>query len=217
MKVYICRHGQTVLNKQKRWQGGSVNSALTEQGKAQAKAIAEYLKAKQIDAIFVSPLGRAKETVAYLTPFFPKAVYSVENALKELDKGEVDGTTFDERREKYPEEFDRIPYIDLDKRFPGGESHRDVIKRLTPFVERLKKQYSGKTVAIFGHDAVNRMLLGILLSLPDEELVQVVAVSDTIYEIVLHENKAECFHIKDGERKKGIIMKNQPRAKSPSS
>ena len=207
MKLYICRQGETVLNLQKRWQGGSVNSSLTEKGIAQAKETAEYLKDKKLEAIFVSPLGRARETVSFLRPFYPKAEYSVESALKELDKGETDGTTFEERRKKYPEEFDRIPYIDLDKRFPGGESHRDVVRRLIPFVDRLKNKYSGKTVAVFAHDAVNRMLLGILLSLPDEELVNVIALNNVIYEIVLQGNEAECFYIKNGERKKGFVSK----------
>ncbi|MDP2973513.1 MAG: histidine phosphatase family protein [Candidatus Diapherotrites archaeon] len=206
MKLYICRHGQTILNQQQRWQGGRVDSALTEDGIAQAKAIAEYLKDKQIDVIFVSPLGRAKETASFLRPFFPKAAYFVENALKELDKGETDGTAFEERRKKYPEVFDRIPYLNLDKRFPGGESHRDVIKRLTPFVERIKKQYFGKTIVVVAHDAVNRMLLGILLSLPDEKLVQVIAPNDVIYEVVLHGNKAKACYIRSGERKEGLVF-----------
>ncbi len=40
------------------------NDSLTEVGKKEANALAEFLSKEEIDAIFVSPLGRAKETLA---------------------------------------------------------------------------------------------------------------------------------------------------------
>lgn len=40
------------------------NDSLTEHGRKEAQALAEYLSHQKIDAIFVSPLGRAIETMA---------------------------------------------------------------------------------------------------------------------------------------------------------
>jgi len=207
MKIYLCRHGETVLNAEKRWQG-RLDSPLTEKGVAESKQVAKYLSDKKIDAIFSSPLGRAKTSALFLRKHFPNAEYFEEAVLKEIDCGKAEGLTFEESKKRYPHLIDRINLKDLNTPLPEGESYKGVIKRLSPFVERIKQDYWKKTVAIVAHGGTNRMLIGILLSLPDKELVEVSTPNDVIYEIDLLSNKSKVNYIKDGVRKKGFVLKS---------
>jgi len=61
-KIYLVRHGETIWNTQKRWQG-SKNSELTEVGKQQARKTGELLSNIALDVAYVSPLGRAVQTI----------------------------------------------------------------------------------------------------------------------------------------------------------
>ena len=204
MKIYLCRHGQTILNVAQRWQGQN-DSALTEKGVLHAKQQADYLATKKIDVIFSSSLGRAKATALHLRKKFPNAPYLELDVLKEINNGEADGMLIEETKKKWPELIDRINLRDLNHGFPGGESYQDVVERLQLFVKELKEKHADKTIAIFGHAGMNRMLLRILLNLSDEETIALKSPHNTIYEIDLSNSKPELFHITNGERKKGFV------------
>ena len=50
--IYLFRHGETDLNKNKIMQGSDVNSSLNESGKKQAKELASKLHDKNIEHIW---------------------------------------------------------------------------------------------------------------------------------------------------------------------
>ena len=62
LQIILVRHGETYWNQERRIQGGSSNTQLTEVGKRQAEALAQLLKDKNIAAIYSSPLQRALNT-----------------------------------------------------------------------------------------------------------------------------------------------------------
>ena len=53
---YVFRHGETDLNKQKRWQGSGEDYDLNATGVAQAELAVNKLKEKKLEVIFSSPL-----------------------------------------------------------------------------------------------------------------------------------------------------------------
>ena len=55
MRLLLIRHGDPDY----------VHDCLTEQGKLEAAALADYLRQERIDHFYVSPLGRAQETAGY--------------------------------------------------------------------------------------------------------------------------------------------------------
>lgn len=63
-RFLFMRHGETLLNLQRRRCGGDVDIPLTEAGEAQAQAAAERLRplASRIDAVIASPLLRTRRT-----------------------------------------------------------------------------------------------------------------------------------------------------------
>ena len=66
MKLYFVRHGQTLWNTKKMFQGIK-NSNLTDLGKEQARKLKESLKDINFTHYYTSPLGRAIETIDILT------------------------------------------------------------------------------------------------------------------------------------------------------
>jgi broad specificity phosphatase PhoE len=58
--IYFLRHGQTQFNKT--WRHQFPVTSLSEEGKVQARAIAEKLKSVDFDVIISSPYARTKET-----------------------------------------------------------------------------------------------------------------------------------------------------------
>lgn len=90
-RVYLIRHGETEWTEQRR-HTGRTDIALTEHGRARAKALAPVLAAVPgIDAatVFVSPLLRARQTCE-LAGLGDRA--TVCDDLAEWDYGEFEGT-----------------------------------------------------------------------------------------------------------------------------
>ena len=63
MELLIIRHGLPV---RRELTEGAADPELAPQGHEQAKHLARYLGSEQIDAIYASPMARARETAAPL-------------------------------------------------------------------------------------------------------------------------------------------------------
>src|SRR6202047_2508573 len=97
-ELWLGRHGET-----ERRLGGTQTSrediALSEHGRKRAEELRDYLKGTKFDAVFVSPMQRARETCA-IAGFGDVAV--VDEGLREWDYGVYEGKTTAEIRAKVP-------------------------------------------------------------------------------------------------------------------
>ena len=101
-RFLLLRHGQTQLSTQRRYSGRG-NPALTDVGRGQAEAAAEYLgKRGGVDAVITSPLQRAYDTAAKAAKALGLDV-TVDDDLIETDFGAWEGLTFSEAAETDPE------------------------------------------------------------------------------------------------------------------
>lgn len=79
-RFIIARHGETDFNRERRVQGTSNESALTNKGISQAAALGAYMsKRDNITRTFCSPLHRCRQTYAQIS----KVCASNDNALPE--------------------------------------------------------------------------------------------------------------------------------------
>jgi probable phosphoglycerate mutase len=97
-ELWLVRHGET------EWSLSGAHTSrtdipLTEQGRRRAERLREYLKGTKFDAVFVSPMQRARETCA-IAGFGDVAV--VDDGLKEWDYGIYEGKTTKEIQETIP-------------------------------------------------------------------------------------------------------------------
>lgn len=94
-KLYLMRHGQTVYNTQHILQG-RCDSPLTDEGVAQARRTAAWLRSQEADfsCIAASPLGRAQQTLDIVVAEVPglSTLSRISPAgLMERDYGRFEG------------------------------------------------------------------------------------------------------------------------------
>ena len=85
-ELYILRHGETIWNRQGRYQGRK-DSPLTQKGRQQAVRQRKLLNAIETlpRKVFVSPLGRTVETARLAVTFVDHPI--VDDGLQELNFG----------------------------------------------------------------------------------------------------------------------------------
>src|ERR1051325_1254471 len=138
MKLYFARHGQSeantrhIISNREDWLG------LTSLGREQAKILAENLRDVSIEAIFCSPVFRARETADILAASFGTPCQITE-ALREYDCGFLENK-FDEESWRYHREYFESWTIhqNYSNKPEGGESFEDIRRRFVPFIEDLR-------------------------------------------------------------------------------
>ena len=168
--LVLVRHGVTSHTVDKRFSSGlgGSNPGLTEEGRAQMRATADWLAplADGIDVVVSSPVKRTHESAEIIGARLEKPVLT-DDGLAEMEFGTWDGLTFAEIQERHPDELDRW-LGSLDETPGGGESFRVVEKRVLGSLERLLSEYAGQTVLAVSHVTPIKVLVAHALSAPLE-------------------------------------------------
>jgi probable phosphoglycerate mutase len=146
--VILVRHGQTATTG-KVLPGRSRGLHLSDEGRAQARAVADRLAALgEIHAVYTSPLERTRETAAPIAAargLRPR----VERGLIECEYGEWTGQEL-KALQKLPE-WKTVQRYPSGFRFPGGESFAEMQTRIVDTIERLRHAHSGQTIVAVSH------------------------------------------------------------------
>ncbi|MEP7091903.1 MAG: bifunctional RNase H/acid phosphatase [Nocardioidaceae bacterium] len=166
--LVLVRHGATAHTVDKRFSGGlgGSNPGLSDEGRAQVRATAEWLSplGADIDAVVSSPVRRTRESSVILAERLDKALL-VEDGLAEMEFGRWDGMTFAEVRERYPDDLDDW-LGSLDRAPGGGESFRVVERRVLASLDRLLAEHAGRTVVVVSHVTPIKVLVARALGAP---------------------------------------------------
>lgn len=157
--LFVIRHGQTTANAAGIIQGPRIDAPLSELGARQAAAVAEAFSQTHLDAVYASPMLRARDTASALAPH---ASQRVVPELYEMDFGDFCGHTMDDVRPRFQPIVDAWDLGFLDRAFPGGESPVLVQHRVRAFAERLLDEARRDAVAVVAHGRLNRVLLSML-------------------------------------------------------
>ena len=164
-KIYLIRHGQTAANNGKMFQG-SLDYSLNPSGLAQAQKLGEYFADIHLDAIYSSPMLRARMTAAAIATRKNMA-YRTVSGLEEANFGQWEGMTFDEIYQRWPEQMDKFFMEPASWQPPGGESFAMVQQRaLAAFQQILDRSEEGSAVAIVSHGGIVRVQLSHILGMP---------------------------------------------------
>ena len=155
--VWLARHGETEWSRTLR-HTGRTDIPLTPEGEEEARALREPFAAIELDRVFCSPLGRARQTCE-LAGLGERA--EIRDSLLEWDYGEYEGITSKEIHETRPE------WLLWRDGCPGGESPAAVGARADEMVEELLG--IDGTVAVFAHGHLLRVLTARWLSLAPGE------------------------------------------------
>jgi broad specificity phosphatase PhoE len=160
-RVFIVRHGATVLSAEDRF-AGVTDVELSEEGREQARRLADRLSGEKIAAVYASPLGRTIETARILAAPHDLEVQPCD-AFREISHGHWEGMRRHEVEEKFPKEmaeWEKDPYTFAP---PGGESGLAVTARALPALIDLVRKHPGENILIVSHKATIRLLLSSLL------------------------------------------------------
>jgi 2,3-bisphosphoglycerate-dependent phosphoglycerate mutase len=163
-RFIVVRHGQTRWNVEKRVQGQE-DSPLTDEGLAQAEAIAGRLAQEHFDALVSSDLGRALQTAAPIARRCGLAVVP-DARLRERHFGEGEGMAYDEIDRRWPDAFSRIRETDPDAVIPGGETRRQFHERVHRAFDALVREHEGRRVCVVTHGGVLAALYRMVHSIP---------------------------------------------------
>jgi broad specificity phosphatase PhoE len=148
-ELWLVRHGET------EWSLSGAHTSrtdisLTDAGRLRAEKLRDYFKNTKFDAVFESPMQRARETCA-IAGFGDVAV--VEDGLKEWDYGVYEGKTTKEIQAKIP------GWSVWQNEIVGGETAEHVGERADGVIARaLAASPDGGKVALFAHAHILRIL-----------------------------------------------------------
>ena len=156
-KLLLVRHGNTKLNSHERF-WGQTDVELGDDGIEQAEHLRDRLASFKIDAIYASNLSRTKVTAEIIAARQKSDVVTCAE-LSEINFGYVEGLTFEEISQRYPDLAERLADWSISPEFPGGENFKDFNKRVSKFIPRLENHAPEETILIVAHAGSLRLLI----------------------------------------------------------
>lgn len=153
-QITLIRHAITDWNVTGQFQGHT-DTPLSDEGRAQAQALAKHLKTAKVDLIYSSPLSRALETARAV---FPNQDIRVDDRIKELNFGDFESYTQldNEKHEQWAWWF-----ADPFKRAtPNGESYEALRLRAVAWMYSLPDNVHA---VAFTHSGTIQMLLSYVM------------------------------------------------------
>ena len=178
-RVIIVRHGQSGYNTERRIQGRTDASTLTEKGRNDASKVGKALSNILFNAIYSSPLQRAKHTADIIyselaTHREQSAVLQVSDLLLEIDLPLWEALLTAEVKQKFAEDYrtwhqhpDELRMLLNDAQ--GTREHFPVLalyEQARQFWQEILSHHQGETILIVGHNGINRALISTALSIP---------------------------------------------------
>lgn len=146
--ILLVRHGNTPTTG-KVLPGRAKGLSLSDTGQDQAKTAAERIAAlARVDAIYCSPLERARETAAPIAAARGLKA-KVDRGLLECEFGDWTGAQLS-RLSKLPE-WSTVQRAPSTFRFPNGESFTEMQVRMVSTLDRLRSAHPGGTIVCVSH------------------------------------------------------------------
>lgn len=157
MHLILVRHGETEWNRTGRCQGVA-DIDLNNNGKKQVRELASALQNETISAVYSSDLKRALETAKEIASHH-KLKVNIEEDLREMDQGELEGLSFAEIRERYDHVLKEWRESPETLTLPKGESLTELQERALRAFNKILSRHRGETVVTVSHNLTITTLL----------------------------------------------------------
>jgi alpha-ribazole phosphatase/probable phosphoglycerate mutase len=159
----MLRHGQTQWNADGNKYCGRTDIPLTELGKSQAEMVREQLIDIKFNAVYSSPLQRARVTAEIASG---RKDVIIDDRLVEADFGEWEGKTRPEFIEANKNLWNNWMLDPSIARAGGtGETGAQIVERVSGFFNDIQQQYEDGKILVVAHNAVNRFFLAYKLGM----------------------------------------------------
>jgi broad specificity phosphatase PhoE len=160
-RVFLVRHGATVLSAEDRF-AGATNVQLSDEGRRQVESLCSRLAGQPISAFYASPLDRTMETARILAGPHGKTVQP-EGGFLEINHGVWEGLTRHEAEQRFGEMYVKWEADPYNFAPDGGETGLAVAARAMPALLRAVAGHPGEIICVVSHKATIRLLLGAIL------------------------------------------------------
>lgn len=186
-KLVVVRHGRSTAN-----DAGVFSCmqdvALSPIGEQQAVFVAKYLaENERIDRIYASGMKRTVQTAMPTAVHFHLPV-ETEVGLREIFAGLWEGLPYKELNRHFHEDWMNWLYDFSNARCTGGESVRELYRRVESALHRIVAENEGKTVMLATHSTPLRIITAISLGYTPEQVHLAPIPTNATINILLYEN-----------------------------
>lgn len=166
--LVFIRHGECELNRDHDRFCGDLDPDISPVGREQAVRAAGVLLrlVPQFDAAWTSPRKRARQSADLI---LPGVEWQVMDDLREISFGTWEGLTKEEARRSSPEAYaawEQDAYLHGP---PGGESGTEAWPRIERILDAAAQSVA-KTIVLLSHKTLLRLLVGMLIGIPPNEI-----------------------------------------------
>jgi probable phosphoglycerate mutase len=159
MECWLVRHGESTWNSVGRFQGG-LDAPLSPRGHAQAAALAAVVAPTGFDAIYTSPLSRARDTAALCGAALGLEQIALDD-LREVGLGDWEGLTLARVLAQDGERYRRWLEAPVDYPPSGGEPMGSLAGRVQAALLGLNARHLEGRVLVVSHGgAISSALCG---------------------------------------------------------
>lgn len=163
MRLYVIRHGESVINVEPWDKLDDLDTALTPLGVQQAEALRDWFEKKNIkaDALYASTLKRTRETAGIVAQSLGADIV-FDDRLREVGNNYADGTPVDSKdmpRKWRSGGMYKYPFDPRSDDLARMESWTHFRLRVALFVEELKDKHLGEDVYVVAHGGVVHTLM----------------------------------------------------------
>ena len=157
MELLIIRHGLPV---RRELTEGAADPELAPQGREQAEHLARYLASELIDAVYASPLARARETAAPLAELLGMEI-RISPGVAEWDQNSSEYVPVEELKAADDPRWHAM----LSGEWSSDESEDDFRTRVLESIETIVDDHRGQKVAVVCHGGIINGYLSHVLGL----------------------------------------------------
>lgn len=157
MELIVIRHGQSYVNLGNWDKLDTLDTALTELGHQQAKALGDWLKSQNAtaDALYVSTMKRAQETASYVSDALGLAT-TPDDRLREVGTVDhigqpIDGVALPRH---YITDKNLNPFKPIVTDIDNAESWMHFRMRIDTFLNEIYAEHPDQTVVVVAHGGV---------------------------------------------------------------
>jgi broad specificity phosphatase PhoE len=175
---------------------GQLESDLTARGREQTEVNARVLAALGIEALYSSPLARARQSAAIINRHFDLAI-RYDDRIKEWHCGDWSGERYEDVQAKWAEQWAAYQADRFHYRGPNCENYPDMITRVRPFLDELLCE-AAQRIAVVSHGMIGRVMVSTLLGYDEPATLGFHQPNDVLYRVRLANQLATVDHFAAG-------------------
>lgn len=166
--IYLIRHAQSAGNLKRTFQG-CLDVPVSPLGEKQLEALANRCRTLSFDAVYSSPLTRAKQTAEAVNRYHGLPI-CFDDRLREIYGGDWEGKPWDSFPVTDPEQNDNWRHHPAQFCAPHGEPMRAVRDRMMDVLQELATCHRGQTICVVSHGSAMGCVLNEAMGRSFDEL-----------------------------------------------